>query len=71
MASACPTNAELAGEVQRVLAKIVELTAAQLEAFRDRRSGEMMRFDKELEQAMGEKERAIGAYNQHREEHGC
>jgi hypothetical protein len=33
--------------------------------------GEFMRFDKELELLLGEKERRVGAMQQHAAEHRC
>ena len=70
-AERCPQHHNLDNEVQTVLQKLVELTGAQLKAFREQNDREFMRLDKELENAMGEKERAIGALQQHMEEHGC
>ncbi|MGH9861417.1 MAG: hypothetical protein ACRD5F_15475 [Candidatus Acidiferrales bacterium] len=69
--SCCAKNAELAAVVQGVLAKIVDLTKEQSAAFEKRDHGRMMRLDNQLENAIGEKERAIGAWNEHRKEHGC
>jgi hypothetical protein len=37
----------------------------------DARQTEFMKIDKELENTVGEKERAIGALRQHAEEQGC
>ncbi|MGH9558245.1 MAG: hypothetical protein ACRD30_03330 [Bryobacteraceae bacterium] len=53
-----------------VLARIVALTTAQLDAFRQDNRGELMRLDRDLENAMGEKERNLGALYEHRKEHG-
>ena len=67
----CEVNAELASAVNEALAELVRLTSAQLLAFRNRDHGELMRLDKIMENAVGVKERAIGAYNEHRRSHGC
>ena len=67
----CPVEQRLADDVSGALARIVELSKAQYEAFHRNDEGELMRLDKELELAFGEKERSIGALRQHREEHGC
>ena len=47
--------------VQDVLARVTHLTTAQLNAFRANDQATFMRLDKELENAMGTKERTIGA----------
>jgi len=67
----CPKAAELSQSLNEILAHIVDLTKAQLDAFQENREGEMMRLDKELENAIGKKERAIGALREHRREHHC
>jgi hypothetical protein len=63
------TSEDLEGAVQDILVKVVELATAELNAFRGHRLDEMMRADKELETAIGEKERRLGAYFHHREHH--
>jgi hypothetical protein len=67
----CEVNLELAAVVNEALAELVRLTSAQLAAFQNREHAEVMRLDKILENAVGVKERAIGAYNEHRRSHGC
>jgi hypothetical protein len=52
-----------------VLARSAQLTTAQLGAFRSNDNAAFMRFDRELEIAMGAKERAIGALRQHERHH--
>jgi hypothetical protein len=71
MPNSCPKNVELTNAVNSILAKIVELTTAQLTAFQNGQHAEMMRLDKQLENAIGEKERSIGALSEHRKEHAC
>lgn len=71
MADRCPVEKRLAETVSNVLARLVELTTAQLQAFREDRQADLSRLDKELENTVGEKERAIGRLDEHRTEHGC
>jgi hypothetical protein len=65
----CTECERLHDEVRDVLARIAQLTTAQLAAFRSNDNAAFMRFDKELEIAMGAKERAIGALRQHERDH--
>ena len=51
--------------------QIDETTARQVELFKTGAMGEFMRFDKELELLLGEKERRVGAMQQHAAEHRC
>ena len=67
----CPEHARLQREVEDVLQRLKELTASQLQAFRSRSSAEFARLDRELENTIGEKERAFGALRQHIREHHC
>ena len=67
----CGRRAKLAQAVQEILQRIADLTKAQLETFQRRDETELMRLDKELENAMGLKERSIGALREHEKEHGC
>ena len=70
-ARGCPEYQQLQKEVSEALSKIAELTTAQLQAFRLNDQVSFSRLDKELENAMGRKERTIGAARQHAKEHGC
>jgi hypothetical protein len=68
----CDKHDELSHRAQDVLQRIHKLTAKQKLIIAG--SGVSERFlcmDRELELAMGEKERAIGALREHDEEHGC
>jgi len=67
----CEEYERLQVEVLAALTRIAELTGAQLDAFRRNDEARFMRIDKQLENEMGRKERAIGAARQHAEEHGC
>jgi hypothetical protein len=71
MSNVCKENTELAAVVDHLLSEIVIITTDQLAAFTRRDHAELMRLDRKLEIKIGEKERAIGAYNQHRNSHGC
>jgi hypothetical protein len=46
------------------------MTTAQLDAFLAKDNAKMMRLDKQLEHAVGRKERAFGAQRHHAREHG-
>jgi hypothetical protein len=67
--SECNECDRLRGEVQGTLSRIAELTTAQLNAFRSNDRANFMQFDRQLENAMGTKERVIGALRQHEREH--
>ena len=67
----CSERARLAGEVDVSLQLLIDLIAAQHKAFVAGNDAEFMRLDKELENALGSKERAIGALRQHTQEHRC
>jgi hypothetical protein len=69
--AACPREQELNEDVQRHLRRIAELAHAEREALQDRHTNLWVKLDKEIELEIGEKERSIGALNQHRKEHGC
>lgn len=71
-ATECRKHEELLDEAQSILQKIHELAARQRDLVgRDGVSNRFIHFDKELEQLMGEKERAVGALLEHDKEHGC
>jgi hypothetical protein len=70
MADRCAVEKKLAEEVSAILARLVELTTTHLQGFREDRQPDVSRLDKELENTVGEKERALGALDQHRKEHG-
>ena len=66
-----PEYEQLAAKVADALRRLVDLTTASLGAYRNSNQTEFMKIDKELENTVGEKERAIGALRQHAKEHGC
>ena len=68
----CDKHDELLHLAQDVLQRIHELTAKQkLTVAENGVSERFLGMDKELELAMGEKERSIGALREHDMEHGC
>jgi hypothetical protein len=57
-------------EVQNALESPTLLTSAQLAAFHANDQDTFMRLDREPENAVGRKERTIGALRRYRQEHG-
>jgi hypothetical protein len=57
--------------VEELLQALKQTTLAQLVAFQEKDSSTFTRLDKQLEQLVGEKERAIGAMREHAKEHKC
>lgn len=69
MSQSCVRCKELSTIVDEILEKLVQLTKDQLTAFRERDQPAFTRLDKELELVVGQKERSIGAFREHRREH--
>lgn len=67
----CREYARLEAEAQAVLRKIGEITGAQRKTIEDDNAAEFTRLDRELELAIGHKERVIGALREHAADHGC
>jgi hypothetical protein len=67
----CAEHTRLEAEVDDCLKKLRDLTALQLEVFRSKNYASFARLDRELELAVGTKERSIGAFYQHSKEHKC
>lgn len=68
----CQVDLKIRKDVEKVLAEISELSATQLSMFREGAGwSSIIKLDKRLELAVGEKERLFGALRQHRLEHGC
>ncbi len=67
----CPRREELTAEVEAALQKIIEASKSAQEAIRGDNEPDLMRFDRELESAVGRNERALGALEEHKREHGC
>lgn len=58
-------------KVQAALLKLAKIAREQSEALGRGDEKAVMTLDKELENSLGEKERLLGAFNQHVEDHGC
>lgn len=71
MDARCAEYARLQSQVTAALQLLADLTSAQLEAFQSHNQELFMRLDKDLENAVGLKEWAIGAMREHAREHGC
>lgn len=66
----CPEKLRLMEEARRVLSLLAELMTKQRDVL-DAPEDRMIAIDQEIERRFGEKERAMGALQQHRREHGC
>lgn len=66
----CEECSRLDSDIDAVLNQLVELTSAQLDAFRAKNHTVVTRLDRELEHAVGRKERAFGAQREHARQHG-
>lgn len=72
MATTCVIREELLNQATSILNKIRETMERQHQVlYGDGVSPQFLQYDRELENLMGEKERAIGALRQHDQEHGC
>ncbi|WP_180538459.1 hypothetical protein [Nevskia soli] len=67
----CIEKALLMEKVQSTLLKLAKIAHEQSEALGRGDQKTVMALDKELENSLGEKERFLGAFNQHVEDHGC
>ncbi len=67
----CAERDQLTERAMQVLHEIVEITKEQIAVLRAGDERKMQQLDKELEQAVGRKERTLGALNQHQTDHGC
>jgi hypothetical protein len=67
----CSIQGELIAATEQVLKRIAELTNQQLALFQAPGRQISMKLDRDLEEAVGEKERLFGALRQHRSDHGC
>jgi hypothetical protein len=62
---------QLMTEVQQHLTHLAELARAEAEAISCKSDNTWLAIDREIEHAVGEKERSLGALKQHQNEHGC
>ena len=69
--SACPKNHELLKNVVAKLDEITDLSRAQAEARKNSDIDEATKLDERLDLVYAEKERRVGAWQQHVREHGC
>jgi hypothetical protein len=67
----CKQKDELLEAVQRHLARLSELAHLEITAIQSKSDNTWLNIDKEIENTIGEKERALGALKQHQQEHGC
>ena len=67
----CPEKDKLKAEAARRLKDIIEFTDRLLKALSSDKPVSVVPLDKDLENAVGAKERAFGALAQHQKEHGC
>jgi len=67
----CEKHEELLEQVQKILQRLQELSGRQVTSIDSGVSERFMSRDREMELAMGEKERLVGALREHDEEHGC
>jgi hypothetical protein len=67
----CPMKDALHADVEEAFNRLAEVLAQSIAALRDYDDENLKRLDKELELAMGLKERRVGALRQHILEHRC
>jgi hypothetical protein len=67
----CPQQQSLMVEVQTHLLRIADLSRATAEAVANRNENLTRELDKQVEEEIGAKERALGALREHRRDHGC
>jgi hypothetical protein len=67
----CTERDKLVAEASRVLHEIIEFSNKLLVAIQAEGTDTLVPLDKDLENAVGAKERAFGALAQHCKEHGC
>ena len=67
----CEERDKLKAAAANSLKEIIEFTDRLLKALNADQPGDFTLLDKDLENAVGAKERAFGALTQHRKDHGC
>jgi hypothetical protein len=68
---ACDERDGLIGKTEETLLKMADLAKNQAEALRNGNENVVMAIDKQIEMTLGDKERLLGALQEHRAEHGC
>lgn len=71
MSNQCPEHARLQARTHAVLAKLVEITTAQFEAFKAGRRDEFTRLSEDLTNAVSAEASIVGELKEHVNEHGC
>lgn len=71
MPNRCGKHGELLKQAKEVLERIRDLTTKSVPCIVDGVNQRFLQMDREVELAMGEKERAVGALREHDEEHSC
>jgi hypothetical protein len=67
----CPEYDRLHADVESILGNLAQTTVLLLELFRSKDLDGVHNLDKQLELAIGAKERSLGALRQHIKEHNC
>ena len=67
----CPEREKLKADASKALQDIIEFTDRLLKSVNNEQLASFIALDKDLENAVGAKERAFGALAQHRKDHGC
>jgi len=67
----CTERDKLKAEAAHALQDIIEFADRLLKALSADKPSSLTPLDKDLENAVGAKERAFGALAQHRKDHGC
>jgi hypothetical protein len=67
----CLKKQQLLAAVETQLETVAKLALTEVNAIKHEAEIIWMEIDKQIELALGEKERSIGALLEHRKEHGC
>ena len=71
MPDVCPKREELRAAATELLELMGRLCSEQSKAIRENDHTRLAALDRKFEEAFGQKERAYGALEEHRKEHGC
>ena len=71
MSGPCARQQELIEQVQRHLIRLSELAREEVGIVGPQGRTKWLAIDQEIERELGEKERSLGALQEHRKEHGC
>ncbi len=67
----CEVRVRLERLAQHHLLELAELARKEADVVESGDQQRILELDKNIEDALGRKERALGAINQHRADHGC